>query len=405
MKKMNRDVCESFRLLSSSSIYQEQKQQEVINKLKSVSQDLINKFNESQGSFSSELSLCVNDSAKGLPFKEVYDKQDVLGQGGFAIVYRCQHKQTNNTYAVKEVFNKDYEASDENVKEEISAMKKLKDGSSYIVRLLDVFISPSRTCLIMEEMRGGDLLTKLMDKVIFSEAEGRKISRRLLEAVSFCHKKGIAHRDIKMENILLPDPTDDTKIKLADFGCSKQITGKNCFRTLCGSPQYVAPDLYLQEDGYSEKCDLWSVGVVIYILLGGYAPFEAPHDDLPYIICQGDYEFHEQYWKEISSEPIDLISSLLVVDSEKRATIESALDSEWLRRRDMETVIKYRETFDSSSTNTFDAWVRLQNESSHTIFNPLDTHFQRTHAKVQHVHDETEVKGYDSARSLYIEDL
>lgn len=170
-------------------------------KLKIVSQDLLNKFNESKGSFSSELSQCVNDSARGLSFEEVYEKQDLLGEGGFAFVYRCLHKERRTTYAVKEVFSENYETSGQCMNHEIKSLKRLTD-IPYIVRFLDVFKGPGTTHLIMEEMKGGDLLDRLYEKEVFSEEESRKISRRLLEALFFCHKKGIAHRDVKPENIV-----------------------------------------------------------------------------------------------------------------------------------------------------------------------------------------------------------
>lgn len=333
------------------------------NRLKPLSTELLQKWNESQGSIS-RLGLFVNDSARGASFDEVYTKQVPLGEGGFAIVFRCQHWHTANTYAVKEVVNADYQNAGESLKEEIDALKQLRDGP-YIVRLLDVFTGPERTHLVMEEMRGGDLLAKLHAREVFTEADARKISRRLLEAISFCHKKRVVHRDIKPENILIQDPTDDTRIKLADFGCAKRIDGTKCLHTLCGSSQYVAPELYLScEEGYDERCDLWSAGVVIYILLGGYAPFDAPNADLPEIICDGFFEFHPLYWIGISNAPKHLISSLLVVEPDRRATLEEALDSAWLKRRDKESVMKCAETMNGSSTNTFDAWVRLQNESS-----------------------------------------
>ncbi|KAL3923756.1 MAG: hypothetical protein SGILL_001468, partial [Bacillariaceae sp.] len=136
-------------LCDSSSAHRE--------KLKIVSQDLVNKFNESKGSFSSELSMLVNDSARGALFEDVYEKQDVLGEGGFAFVYRCLHKEREVTYAVKEVFSENYSTPGQNMKEEIQSLKRLKE-IPYIVRLLDVFQGPEKTHLIMEEMTGGDLL-------------------------------------------------------------------------------------------------------------------------------------------------------------------------------------------------------------------------------------------------------
>ena len=329
-----------------------------------VSDDFMNKLQESvslHGSIS-ELSHSVNDSQKGCDFDEVYEKKEIIGEGGFSIVYRCVHKERIHSYAVKEILDENCDVNGSNVANEISSLKKLRDGP-YIVRLLDVYTAFDQSHLVMEFMQGGDLLAKLCEKECFPELEARSITKRLIEAIRFCHKKHIVHRDIKLENVLLSDRSDDTKIKLADFGCSCGfIPETKCLRTLCGSTQYAAPELYSHEN-YDEKCDLWSAGVVIFAILGGYAPFEAATHDLPKIVCEGHFNFPRKYWNDISDIPKSLIKSLLVVNPEDRATIEDVLDSEWLRRRDKESVMKLN--LDGSCSNVFDAWVKLQNESKH----------------------------------------
>ena len=291
-----------------------------------LSQTLPNKFQATKKSASSIDSNCLHDSARGLKFDQVYIKQSFLGEGGFAVVFRCQHWQNQKTYAVKEVCRADYEKSSENLRDELDAMMALRDGP-HIVRLLEVFMAPNRTHLVMEEMRGGDLLAKLQEREVYTESEARTVSRRLLEAIDYCHRNRICHRDIKPENVLLVDVTDDTKIKLGDFGCAKRLNGKKNLHTLCGSPQYVAPELYIHaDDGYDERCDLWSAGIVMYILLGGYAPFEGANEDLPDIICDGFFEFHPLYWIHIPQAAIHTQSSLSykASTSPKTATIPTA---------------------------------------------------------------------------------
>lgn len=378
--------------------------QSEVTKIRPVSDDLKSKLNESircDGSIS-ELSRSVNDSARGLAFDQVYHKKEVLGEGGFAIVYRCKHKNRRHSYAVKEVHNENYETSGENVVEEIHALKKLRDGP-YIVRLLDVFRGPEETHLVMEQMKGGDLLARLGEKEVFSENESRRISRRLLEAVFFCHKKRVAHRDIKLENILLTDRTDDTKIKLADFGCAHPfVPGKKSLKSLCGSPQYAAPELFMHENGYDERCDIWSIGVVIFVLLGGYAPFEGQPMELPGIICEGYFNFPRIYWGEISTNAQNLIRSLLVVDPEERATLVDALDSEWLRRRDRESVLNFG-TESVNGSSVFDGWVRLQKERSVSKLRAQES----SHSELSESHTESWGSGFveDSNGSMYLEDL
>lgn len=359
----------------------------------------------------SELSHSVNDSARGLKFEDVYHKKEVLGEGGFAIVYRCIHKDRRYSYAVKEVHNSNYETSGESIYEEIDALKKLRDGP-YIVRLLDVYKGPTETYLVMEQMKGGDLLARLEEKEVFSESESRRISRKLIEAVFFCHKKRIAHRDIKLENILLSDHMEDTKIKLADFGCAHPfVPGIKSLKSLCGSPQYAAPELYLHENGYDERCDIWSTGVVIFALLGGYAPFEGSLTELPGLVCEGYFNFPAIYWSEISQNAKDLIKSLLVVDPDDRATLVDALDSEWLRRRDKESVLKRSNTkLDQSSV--FDAWVRLQKEMSQSKLKlPEPSHTELTYNRSDSSESKSaqdssgSISAQGSSGSIYLEDL
>jgi calcium/calmodulin-dependent protein kinase I len=341
--------------------------QMVISRLKPLQDDVMN-FYGNQGSIS-QLSFTVNDAAGGKSFASCYEKRDVLGEGGFAVVYRCFHFERQHTYAVKEILTEDYEFSGENLREEIDALKRLRD-IPYIVRLMDVFNEYNVCYVVMEEMRGGDLLERLGEIEVFDEIEGRQVSRRLLDAVYYCHKKNIVHRDIKPENILMTSRENNTGIKLADFGCSRRFEpGTHNLFTLCGSPQYVAPELYKQNDtGYDERCDLWSAAVVIYVIMGGYAPFDGEDHELPGKICEGFFEFHDEYWAGVSDPPKEVIRSLLQVNPQERATLEDALDSEWLRRRDREK-LESSKNMDGSLTS-FEAWCKSQNSD----YSLQDTH-------------------------------
>lgn len=305
-----------------------------------LKQDLRSFFKKEESR--SRLSLTVNDSAANKTFDECYEKEDFLGEGGFAVVHRCKHKERQNLYAVKEIQNEGYEEAEGNsFKEEINTMKRLRE-IPYIVRLLDVFYAYDRTFLIMEEMAGGDLLDKIAEKEFYPEGECRRLARRLFEAIYYCHKKRIVHRDIKPENILLESKFDDTKIKLADFGCAKEISDDTVLNTMCGTPQYVAPEIYMQRSGYDEKCDLWSAAVVVYLCLAGYVPFDGEPFEMHKIVCAGEYEFHDKYWSEISEPPKQLIRELLRVDPVERATIVQILDTGWLKRLDREKALQRR---------------------------------------------------------------
>jgi calcium/calmodulin-dependent protein kinase I len=140
----------------------------------------------------------------------------------------------------------------------------------------------------------------------------------------------IAHRDLKPENLLLLSAHDDTSVKIADFGFAKKVYEPNSLTTQCGTPGYVAPEI-LEGSPYDWRADNWSVGVILYILLGGYPPFiESTQRDLFRKIRKGEYEFHEEYWGTVSSDAKDLISSLLTVSVTERLTADDALENQWI---------------------------------------------------------------------------
>jgi serine/threonine protein kinase len=145
----------------------------------------------------------IEDSSTGRPFEEFYDIGDELGEGGYAFVYRCKHKRTNKQYAVKEVILSKMESGGEStLKDEIAALKLLR-GGPHIVRLFDVFYEEDHCFMVMEEMRGGDLLSRIVVKEVYTEREARGVCKILFEAIHYCHQKRVAHRDIKPENLLL----------------------------------------------------------------------------------------------------------------------------------------------------------------------------------------------------------
>lgn len=116
-----------------------------------------------------------------------------------------------------------------------------------------------------------------------------------------------------------------------DFGFAKKVRKPNCLSTLCGTASYVAPEvLDLTSNGYDERCDVWSCGVIMYILLGGYAPFDGPVDELANLILKGEFEFHAKYWKDTSMSAKNLISACLQVDPDNRITAEEVLSSDWM---------------------------------------------------------------------------
>ena len=180
-------------------------------------------------------------------------------------------------------------------------------------------------------MSGGELFDRVVAKAYYNEREARDVCRTLLEAIDFCHMRRVAHRDLKPENLLLVSEDSDSDVKLADFGFAKRVPGPNSLSTQCGTPGYVAPEI-LEGKKYDVKADMWSIGVILYILMGGYPPFiENNQRDLFRKIRKGDYEFHPEYWSAVSDNAKHLISSLLTVNPDLRLSAGEALGNSWMK--------------------------------------------------------------------------
>lgn len=271
------------------------------------------------------------DSTSGMRFDELYRLRGVLGTGAFSTVREGYHRNSEAiTYAVKCVNRRKLTEEDEAaLLDEVSILKELRHV--HIIRLYDFFSEASTYYLVMERMSGGELFDRIVAKAYYSEKEARDVCKIVLEAVGFCHGNNVAHRDLKPENLLLLSEDDDSAVKIADFGFAKKVYAPNSLTTQCGTPGYVSPEI-LEGLPYDTRADMWSVGVILYILLGGYPPFiENNQRDLFRKIRRGDYEFHEEYWGTVSSEAKELISSLLTVDPNARLDATQALENAWIR--------------------------------------------------------------------------
>jgi len=252
-----------------------------------------------------------------------------LGEGAFSVVKECTEKSTGTHWAAKIVTLSKLTKEDKiALKDEVAILTELQHPS--IVRLHRVFNEPSITYLVMENMRGGELFDRIVAKQFYTEKEARDCCYILFKALEYCHSCNVAHRDLKPENLLLISETDDSSIKIADFGFAKKAMSAKSLKTQCGTPNYVAPEV-LEGVRYGTQADMWSIGVIFFILLGGYPPFSHDnHRELYRKIRKGEFTFSPKYWKNISSEAKDLISKLLVTNPDKRMTAKAALSHEWI---------------------------------------------------------------------------
>eukprot|EP01125_Pyxidicula_operculata_P019835 TRINITY_DN721_c0_g1_i1.p1 TRINITY_DN721_c0_g1~~TRINITY_DN721_c0_g1_i1.p1 ORF type:complete len:340 (+),score=71.61 TRINITY_DN721_c0_g1_i1:175-1194(+) len=258
-----------------------------------------------------------------------YDITDkVLGMGNFSQVRLGIDKETGTRVALKIVDKSAVKHKPEMLANEVDILLKLDHPN--IVKLLDLFDTERYLYLVMELVTGGELFDRIVEREQYSERDAREVMKQLFNAIAYIHSKGIVHRDLKPENLLLETTEDDTTIKLTDFGLSK-IYSEHMLQTACGTPGYVAPEI-LKCHGYTSAIDMWSAGVIMYILLCGYPPFYSENDaELFESIMEANYHFHSPYWDNISAEAKDLIKKLLVPNPEQRLTSEQALNEPWFK--------------------------------------------------------------------------
>lgn len=208
-------------------------------------------------------------------FFQSYQLGEVLGQGTFSTVYEAtQILPPNKPFAVKVVQRSRMNRKQMiDFKDEVQILASLNHKG--IVRLYELYKEPDSFLVVQEKMDGGELFDRLVEMKTYREIDARDAMRSILEAVAYFHSHRVAHRDLKPENLLLKDSNSDTAIKVADFGFAKRIEKLNSLTTLCGSPMYIAPEI-IQYQPYDHRADLWSLGVILFTILGGYPPFDAP---------------------------------------------------------------------------------------------------------------------------------
>jgi serine/threonine protein kinase len=269
---------------------------------------------------------------------------------------------------------------DEALKQEIVLLKEIDHDR--IVRLFDFFDEPEYYYLVTELMSGSDLLDRLTMVSKFSEAEAREGCKVLLDVLEYLSDLKIAHRDLKPENILIGSEKDHLSgIKLADFGFAKKVTTPNSLTTQCGSANYVAPEI-LAGTPYDKSCDMWSVGVIVYMLIAGYAPFaDEEQAEQQAKIIKGDFEFHSEFWDHVGPEGKHFISTLLTVDPSQRLTAKAAKGHSWFKKEVLDQVKRVEDEskvfFMIGSQRSGSNWLRTMLEEREDLAGPHPPHIMR----------------------------
>lgn len=265
-----------------------------------------------------------------------YKKLNFLGEGSFASVYRVQNRITDTVRAMK-VINKSSTCTAEDEKEifnEINILKTMDHPG--ILKIFEFYSNKESYSIVMELCPYGELFQEILDHGPFDEKYTAYVMYQIFSGINYCHKMNIIHRDLKPENILIMEKETEKdrdgfpRVKICDFGTSKMVEKGAIQKKLVGSSYYIAPEVLKKR--YDEKCDIWSCGVIMYILLSARPPFGGEDDnEIMDRVATGKYSLSEPPFDKCSKSAIDLIKKLLEMNVSKRLSAEEALKHPWFK--------------------------------------------------------------------------
>jgi len=265
-------------------------------------------------------------------------ENEALGEGTYGTVCKAYSKHTETVRAIKTIKKKDIENLDRFM-DEINLMKGLDHMN--IIRLYETFDDKLCVYLVLELCEGGELFDRIIDEECFTELAACVLMRQMFSAVLYLHNQGIMHRDLKPENFLFLNDSPEAPLKIIDFGLAKKFKteGTNSLQTRAGTPYYVAPEV--MEGKYSNHCDVWSLGVIMYVLLSGYPPFAGDSDaEILRAVKKGAFNFASDEWRGVSKEARELIVNMLKLNPGQRYTCDQALNSPWIKQFKTKTEVK-----------------------------------------------------------------
>jgi len=248
----------------------------------------------------------------------------------------CVHRESGAQRAVKVLRKSQMDAEEQKMLfNEINILKSLDHPN--IIKMFEFFEDEKRYYLVTEICKGGELFDEIINRGKFTERDAAVLIKQLLMCINYCHKKNIVHRDLKPENILLEANKEFDQIKIIDFGTSVVLDNGKFLEEKLGTPYYIAPEVLNKK--YNQTCDIWSTGVIVYILLSGIPPFNGPSDEeIMKKVRTGKFSFQDACWAGISDKAKDFITQLLTFDVSKRPTAEDAINHPWIKEMSVTTV-------------------------------------------------------------------
>ena len=275
--------------------------------------------------------VIVSENKAGI--EDNYIKEKMLGEGSFGQVWLARHKTFGKEFALK-IIEKGPYSNSKQIENEIAILKKLDHPC--ILKIAEFHSTPNKYYLVTDYCRDGELFDLIKERDSFTEREASFILYQVLLAIRYCHKMRIVHRDIKPENILITGKESSglLYVKLIDFGTAKIFNESHKNKALVGSSYYIAPEVL--RGNYDEACDLWSIGVIMYIMLVGTPPFNGEEDDdILNAVKIGHYDTTLPQYQRLSPSAKDLMSKLLKYQPNERITAEEALKHPWFNTEDI----------------------------------------------------------------------
>lgn len=275
---------------------------------------------------------------KNSKMEDDYDLDGELGKGTYGVVYKGIHKLTGEIRAIKQIARSKIKKY-ERFLNEVTALKTLDHPN--IIKLFEIYQDETDVYLVQELCTGGELFDRIVEKQYLSEKQASILFQQILQSILHCNKNRISHRDLKPENFMFKSKDDNSNLKLIDFGLSMSYfkidndqhkSSIVRMKTRAGTAFFMAPEVISHD--FTESCDMWSAGVMLYIMLCGYPPFYGENDkEILEAVIAGEFDFDDEVWDEVSDQAKDLIKKLLVPEKD-RLTPKEALHHPWIKNKD-----------------------------------------------------------------------